>query len=61
MKPTPLMDAVMSGSTDQVRQETYKQRVANIRSLISRITTTQKELMEGINKAAPRPDIWTIF
>jgi hypothetical protein len=61
MKPTPLMDAVMSGSTDQVRQESYKQRVANIRSLISRITTTQKELMEGINKDAARPDIWTAF
>ena len=61
MKPTPLMDAVMSGSTDQVRQESYKQRVANIRSLVSRITTTQKELMEGINKDAARPDIWTVF
>ncbi len=61
MKPTPLMDAVMSGSTDQVRQESYKQRVANIRSLVSRITTTQKELTEGITKAASRPDIWTVF
>ena len=61
MKPTPLMDAVMSGSTDQVRQESYKQRVANIRSLVSRVTTMQKELMEGINKDAARPDIWTAF
>ena len=34
MKPTPFMDAVMSGSPDQVRQESYKQRVANIRSLV---------------------------
>lgn len=61
MKPTPLMDAVMSGSTDQVRQESYKQRVASIRSLLSRITTTQKELMEGINKDASRPDIFVLF
>jgi hypothetical protein len=61
MKPTPLMDAVMSGSTDQVRQESYKQRVASIRALIARITATQKELMEGITKDAARPDIWTLF
>jgi hypothetical protein len=61
LKPTPLMDAVMSGSTDQVRQESYKQRVANIRALVSRVTTTQKELMEGIAKDAARPDIWAPF
>ena len=42
------MDAVMSGSPDQVRQESYKQRVANIRALWSRTTTNQKELIEGI-------------
>ena len=34
MKPTPFMDAVMTGSPDQVRQESYKQRVANIRALV---------------------------
>ena len=61
LKPTPLMDAVMSGSPDQVRQESYKQRVANIRALVSRTTTTQKELMEGIAKDAARPDIWAPF
>jgi len=61
MKPTPFMDAVMTGSPDQVRQETYKQRVANIRSLWSRTKTNQKELLEGIAKDATRPDIWTIF
>ena len=61
MKPTPFMDAVMTGSPDQVRQESYKQRVANIRSLWSRTTTNQKELIEGIQKDASRPDIWTIF
>src|SRR5262249_31067788 len=43
LKPTPLMDAVMSGSPDQVRQEAYKQRVANLRSIVARLTTTQKE------------------
>lgn len=61
LKPTPFMDAVMTGSPDQVRQESYKQRVASIRTLVSRITATQKELMEGINKAAARPDVWTLF
>ena len=61
MKPTPFMDAVMTGSPDQVRQESYKQRVANIRSLWSRTTTNQKELIDGIKKDAERPDIWTIF
>ena len=35
MKPTPFMDAVMTGSPDQVRQESYKQRVANIRALVT--------------------------
>ena len=61
IKPTPLMDAVMAGSPDQVRQEAYKQRTANIRSLVSRITATQKELADGIEKAATRPDVFTIF
>jgi len=61
IKPTPLMDAVMSGSPDQVRQEAYKQRTANIRTLVSRLTTTQKELMEGISKDAARPDSMTFF
>jgi hypothetical protein len=61
MKPTPFMDAVMTGSPDQVRQESYKQRVANIRALWSRTKTNQKELLEGIAKDATRPDIWTIF
>jgi len=36
MKPTPFMDAVMTGSPDQVRQESYKQRVSNIRWVESR-------------------------
>jgi hypothetical protein len=61
LKPTPLMDAVMSGSPDQVRMEAYKQRTANIRSLASRLTTSQKELFDGMTKAASRPDVFTPF
>ncbi len=61
MKPTPFMDAVMTGSPDQVRQESYKQRVANIRGLVSRLTTSQRELIDGVGKDAARPDIWTVF
>jgi hypothetical protein len=61
MKPTPFMDAVMSGSPDQVRQESYKQRVASIMATLSIISGAHKELAAGIEKAAARPDIWTIF
>ena len=39
MKPTPFMDAVMTGSPDQVRQESYKQRVATIMAQLSTITS----------------------
>ena len=60
IKPTPLMDAVMSGSPDQVREETYKQRLASIRSIVGRLTAAQKELFEHINKAAAREDVFTI-
>jgi hypothetical protein len=61
MKPTPFMDAVMTGSPDQVRQESYKQRLANIRTLVSQLTVMQKELVEGVSKDAARPDIFTVF
>ena len=61
IKPTPFMDAVMTGSPDQVRQESYKQRVANIRTLVRQLTVTQKELVDGISKDAARPDIFTVF
>ena len=61
LKPTPLMDAVMSGSPDQVRNEAYKQRVANMRAITSRLTSSQKELFEGLNKAASRPDVFAPF
>jgi hypothetical protein len=61
MKPTPLMDAVMSGSPDQVRFESYKNRVANMRLILARLTSGQKQLMEGVNKAASRPDVFAPF
>lgn len=61
LKPTPLMDAVMSGSPDQVRAESYKARVANLRQIISRLNTTQKELITGVDKAAARPDVFAPF
>jgi len=58
LKPTPFMDAVMTGSPDQARQESYKQRVANIRTLLAQITANGKDLMEGISKDAARPDMF---
>jgi hypothetical protein len=61
LKPTPLMDAVMSGSPDQVRFESYKQRVASMRLILARITSGQKQLLEGVNKAANRPDVFAPF
>jgi hypothetical protein len=61
LRPTPLMDAVMTGSPEQVRYEAYKQRTANMRAIVARLTASQKELFEGINKAAARPDVFTIF
>ena len=61
IKPTELMDTVMSGSPDSVRAETYKQRVNNMRLLLARLNGTQKQLFEGINKAASRPDVFAPF
>jgi len=37
------------------------EHIAWVRALWSRATTGQKELLEGIQKDATRPDIWTIF
>jgi hypothetical protein len=56
---TPLLDAVMSGSPDQVRHEQYKQRYNNIRLILARLAAEKKELFEGIDKAAQRPDLFT--
>lgn len=60
LRPTPLMDAVMAGSPEQVRMEAYRQRTNNIRLLVARITGTQKELSDQIDKAASRPDLFTL-
>jgi hypothetical protein len=51
----------MSGSPDQVRFESYKQRVASMRLILARITSGQKQLLEGVNKAANRPDVFAPF
>jgi hypothetical protein len=56
---TPLFDAVMSGSPDQVRHEQYKQRYNNIRLILARLAAEKKELFEGIDKASQRPDLFT--
>jgi hypothetical protein len=56
---TPLFDAVMSGSPDQVRMEQYKQRYNNIRQILARLGSTRKELGDAIDKAAGRPDLFT--
>lgn len=58
LKPTPFMDAVMSGSPDQVRFENYKSRVATIFMTLGRILNNNKELTKGLEKAANRPDVF---
>jgi hypothetical protein len=57
---TPLFDAVMSGSPEQVRMEQYKQRYNNIRQILARLASTRKELGDAIDKAAARPDLFTL-
>jgi hypothetical protein len=56
---TPLFEAVMSGSPDQVRMEQYKQRYNSIRQILARLGATRKELGDAIDKAASRPDLFT--
>ena len=59
IEKTPLFDAVMNGSPDQVRMEQYKQRYNNIRQILARLGATRKELGDAIDKAASRPDLFT--
>jgi hypothetical protein len=59
IEKTPLFDAVMNGSPDQVRMEQYKQRYNNIRQILARLGATRKELGDAIDKAAARPDLFT--
>jgi hypothetical protein len=56
---TPLFEAVMSGSPDQVRMEQYKQRYNSIRQILARLAATKKELGDAIDKAAARQDLFT--
>jgi hypothetical protein len=60
IEKTPLFEAVMSGSPDQVRMEQYKQRYNNIRLILQRLAATKKELGDAIDKAAARPDLFTL-
>jgi hypothetical protein len=57
---TPLFEAVMSGSPEQVRMEQYKQRYNSIRQILARLAATSKELKDAIDKAAARPDLFTL-
>jgi hypothetical protein len=59
LEKTPLFEAVMNGSPDQVRMEQYKQRYNNIRQILARLGATRKELGDAIDKAAARPDLFT--
>jgi len=61
IKPTPLFDAVMNGSPEQVRAEAYRQRVAGMSAIWMRLTAAQKDLFEKMQKAASRPDLFTLF
>ena len=56
---TPLFEAVMNGSPEQVRMEQYKQRYNNIRQILARLGSTRKELGDAMDKAASRPDLFT--
>ena len=58
IKPTPLFDAVMTGSPEQVRMEAYKLRYLAIQRTIKRLEQVQKELVEAVDKAAARPDLF---
>jgi hypothetical protein len=60
IEKTPLFEAVMSGSPDQVRMEQYKQRYNNIRLILQRLASTKKELGDAIDKASARPDLFTL-
>lgn len=60
IKPTPLFDAVMSGSPEQVRMEAYKLRYLSIQQTLKRLEQVQKQLGEAVDKAATRPDLFTL-
>lgn len=57
---TPLLEAVMSGSPDQARMENYRQRYRTISALLMRLNAEKKQLIEAIDKAAGRADLFTL-
>ncbi len=59
LEKTPLMEAALAGSPEQARAEQYKIRYNNIRSLLVRISQTQKQIKEAIDKASARQDLFT--
>jgi len=58
IKPTPLFDAVMTGSPEQVRMEAYKLRYLTIQRTIKRLEQIQKELVQAVDKAAARENLF---
>jgi hypothetical protein len=57
---TPLLESAMSGSPDQARMEQYRIRYANIQLLLARIAATHKQLVEAVNTAAGRQDMFSL-
>jgi hypothetical protein len=57
---TPLLESAMAGSPDQARMEQYRIRYAAIQLLLARIANTHKQLLEAINTASARPDMFSL-
>jgi hypothetical protein len=57
---TPLLEAAFAGSPDQVRMEQYRIRYGNIQILLSRMAQIEKQLVEDVNKAAGRADMFSL-
>ena len=57
---TPLLEAAMSGSPDQVRMEQYRTLYGNIQILLARMAQEEKQLLEAVGTAAARPDLFSL-
>jgi hypothetical protein len=57
---TPLFESVMAGSPDQARMEQFRGRYENLRVLLTRLKQTQKPLVDAVNAAAARPDMFSL-
>jgi hypothetical protein len=57
---TPLLDAAMAGSPDQVRYEQYRIRCGNIQLLLARMAQVEKQLLEDVAKASERGDLFSL-